>query len=89
MPNTYRSSWKTKSLCSIVEIEDGISCIGKSIVDLKLPNSIVIALIERENKFFLSEGSSRILKGDKLYIMADDDSALENFYICIGKNKGN
>ncbi|HEY4787202.1 MAG TPA: TrkA C-terminal domain-containing protein [Bacteroidales bacterium] len=65
-------AWKTKSLYSAVEIEPDFGCIGKSIVDLKLPNSIVIALIERDNKFFLSDGSIKLLRGDKLYIMADD-----------------
>lgn len=60
---------------------------SKSIVDVGLPNNIIIALIERGNKFFLSDGSTKLLQGDKLYIMADDLSAIDKLYICIGKQK--
>jgi len=77
-------AWKNKSLYSTLSIGHGFSCIGKSIVDLGLPNSIIIALIERDNKFFISEGSTKILAGDKLYVMADNSDALENLNSCIG-----
>jgi potassium/hydrogen antiporter len=81
-------AWKTKSLYSMVEINADYACIGKTIVDLGLPSSIIIALIERDNKFFISDGSTRLFKGDKLYIMADDDKALGNLNSCIGVNAG-
>jgi potassium/hydrogen antiporter len=80
-------AWKSKSLYSTVEIKPDFGCVGKSIVDLKLPNSIVIAMIERDNKFFLSEGSTRLLKWDKLYVIADNSEALGNLYSCIGEAK--
>lgn len=80
-------AWETKSIYSTALIEQGFSCIGKSIVDVGLPNNIIIALIERGNKFFLSDGSTKLLQGDKLYIMADDLSAIDKLYICIGKQK--
>jgi potassium/hydrogen antiporter len=77
--------WKTKSVYNVVPIEPGYSCIGKNIVELGLPASIIIAMIERNNKYFISDGSTRLLTGDKLYIMADDQKSLEKLYICLGK----
>jgi cell volume regulation protein A len=77
--------WKTKSMYSIVPVESGLSCIGKTIVDLGLPNSIVIALVERNNKFFIADGATTIHSGDKLYIMADDLKSMEKLYNCLGK----
>jgi potassium/hydrogen antiporter len=80
-------AWETKSIYNTVLIEPNFSCIGKSIVDIGLPNSIIIALIERDNKFFISDGSTKLLQCDKLYIMADDSDAIERLNICIGKQK--
>lgn len=77
-------AWKTKSIYTIVEISDGYKCIGKSIVDLGLPKSIIIALIERNNKFFVSDGATKLYKGDKLYIMADNDDDMNKLSTCIG-----
>jgi len=77
--------WKTKSLYNVVLVESGFRCIGKTIVDLGLPNSIIIALVERNNKFFISDGATTIHTGDKLYVMADDESSMGKLYNCLGK----
>ena len=77
-------AWKTKSLYNTVQIVPGLSCIGKSIVDLNLPGAIVIALIERHNKFIIAEGSTILMAGDKLYVIADNMHALEQLNDCIG-----
>jgi cell volume regulation protein A len=77
-------AWKTKSLYSIVQIVPGLSCIGKSIVDLNLPGEIVIAMIERHNKFIIAEGSTILMSGDRLYVIADNVHSLEKLNECIG-----
>jgi cell volume regulation protein A len=77
-------AWKSKSLYSTVLIAPGLSCIGKSIVDLNMPGTIVIALIERHNKFIIAEGATIIMAGDKLYVIADNMHALEKLDECIG-----
>lgn len=76
--------WKTKSVYNVVDIEAGYACTGKTIVDLGLPSSIIIAMVERNNKYFISDGSTRLLAGDKLYVMADDHKSMEKLYICLG-----
>ncbi len=73
-----------KSIYTTVLIEPHFTCIGKSIVDLGLPKTIIISLIERENKFFISDGSTSFREGDKLYFIADNSGDLENLYSCIG-----
>jgi potassium/hydrogen antiporter len=78
------SAWKTKSLYKTFSIQPGLSCIGKSVVDLELPGSIVIALIERNNKFIIVDGATIIMAGDKLYVIADNSEALEKLQSCIG-----
>ena len=78
-------AWNTKSIYHTVFIEPNFTCVGKSIVDIGLSNSVVIALIERDNRYFISDGSTKLLQGDKLYIMADDLKAIENLNVCIGK----
>ncbi len=80
-------AWKTKSIFRIIPVDSNFGCLGKSIVELNLPGSIIIALIERNNKFFLNDGSTKILAGDKLYIMADDVAAIDNLYSCLGDSK--
>jgi cell volume regulation protein A len=77
--------WRTKSVYNVVDIIPGYNCIGKTIVDLGLPSSIIIALVERNNKYFIAEGSTRLNSGDKLYVMADDLKSVERLYVCLGK----
>lgn len=77
--------WKTKSVYNVVPIENGFSCIGKTIVDLGLPNSVIIAMVERNNKYFISDGSTKFLKGDKLYVMADDEKSMNKLFARLGK----
>jgi potassium/hydrogen antiporter len=80
---------KLKALYNTVVIEPGFTCIGKSIVDIGLPNSIIIALIERNCRFFVSDGSTKLTNGDKLYIMADNAKDLDDLYICLGAQTNN
>lgn len=77
--------WKTKSVYNVVPIETGFICIGKTIVDLGLPSSIIIAMVERNNKYFIADGSTKLLKGDKLYVMADDQKSMNKLYARLGK----
>jgi cell volume regulation protein A len=83
-------AWENKSIYSTILILPEFNCINKSIVDIGLPNTIVIAIIERENHFFIPEGSTKLLVGDKLYVMADDTESIDRLKIFIGsQDKGN
>ncbi len=76
-------AWNTKSLYTSITIQPTFKCIGKSIVDLRLPSSIIIALIARDNKFFIPDGSTKILSGDVLYIIANNSESVQTLSKCL------
>ena len=77
---------KPMALYRTVQIKPGFTAIGKSIVDIGLPNSIVIVMIERDGKFFVSDGSTQIQEGDAFHVMVDNAHALETFQACLGRD---
>jgi cell volume regulation protein A len=77
--------WKTKTVYNVVNIEPEFSSVGKTIVDLGLPTSIIVAMVERNNKYFIADGSTKLLAGDKMYVMADDQKSMEKLYARLGK----
>lgn len=70
-------AWKTKSINKNITIEESAKCIGRSIVELSLPSSIIIALIERNGKFIIPDGTTQLLIGDRLTVLADYESDIE------------
>lgn len=60
-----------------IEIPVNAYSAGKSIVELKLPRTSLIVLIERNNKYITPNGSTMIETSDKLLIMADNGSDME------------
>jgi len=55
-----------------VEIKDNSSAIGKQILQLKLPRTALIVLINRQDKYITPRGTTLLEKGDKLLIMSDN-----------------
>jgi cell volume regulation protein A len=70
-------AWKTKSINKSITIGEPAKCIGRSIVELGLPGNIIIALIERNDKFIVPEGTTQLRKGDRLTILADSESEID------------
>jgi cell volume regulation protein A len=54
-----------------------ILAIGHKIVDLQIPKSVLIVMINRNNKLHNPNGSTRVVDGDKLLIMAEDATGIE------------
>lgn len=48
--------------------------VGKSVIDLNLPEDLLIVLIEREGKTVIPRGATQVHANDKLYILAEDPS---------------
>jgi cell volume regulation protein A len=57
---------------------------GKSIVQLGIPSSVNILAIERGDFYLAPNGSTRILAGDILYVLAEDKEALEQLHLACG-----
>lgn len=63
-------------------ISENYGIVGKSIVDLKIPEDMLIVLIEREGKTIIPRGTTQIKAHDKLHILSDPDS-LETFKLSL------
>lgn len=51
--------------------------IGKKIVDLNLPTSVIIAMIKRDNKFLTPNGATVIEENDKLVLLSNDKESIQ------------
>ncbi|MCQ2375823.1 MAG: potassium/proton antiporter [Salinivirgaceae bacterium] len=70
--------WNTKSEFRVVEVLPEYSCVGKTLIDLRLPNTIVISMIKRDGKYIVSSGSFVIKANDLLYVIADKPENFED-----------
>jgi cell volume regulation protein A len=67
----------TKAALKEVEIEEGDFSAGKQILELGLPENVLITLINREGKFIVPRGTTVIQNNDKLLILSDKEDVLE------------
>lgn len=76
-------SWKKKSAFRIVKVKDDYNCIGKELVNLKMPNSIVITMIRRSGQYFVTDGRTKLLANDELFVITDSESDFEDLMHCL------
>lgn len=69
-----------KEMLTQVIIPSTSKSAGKPIVELGLPKSTLIAIIERENKYITPSGSTVLLAGDKLTILSHDKEDIKQLY---------
>lgn len=69
----YTSHVLSKNMTYVRIPEDSVA-ITKSIVDLKLPNDLLIVLIERGEEVIIPRGATQLAANDKLMILAEKDS---------------
>ncbi|PRX98302.1 TrkA family protein, partial [Pontibacter ummariensis] len=64
---------------SLVELylDSSSQAAGKSIVELQLPKTSLIVLIDRGGKFVTPNGATVLQEKDKLMVMVDNDEELE------------
>ncbi len=58
--------------------------VGKAIVKLKLPGSVLIVLIAREGKYIQPDGSTVLEEGDKLLLLASNKDILKEVNTVLG-----
>ena len=66
-----------KSVLEEIVVESNFRCVNHAIVDLQLPKTSLIVMIERDDKYFTPNGSSIIELGDTLIILADTKENVE------------
>lgn len=76
-PIELEPSVDTKAALKEVEIEEGDFTVGKQILELGLPENVLITLINREGKFIVPRGTTVIQNNDKLLILSDKKDVSE------------
>lgn len=66
-----------------IVIDDNCPVAGKKIVDLAFPHNSLIAVIQRGGKYLTPRGSTEIMAGDRLFVLADKTENLEKIYHCL------
>lgn len=73
-------SERARTVMAEIEIPDDGYAAGKEIVELHLPGTALIALINRNGKFLVPGGSTVIEPGDVLIVVSDNQEGLSQVY---------
>jgi cell volume regulation protein A len=60
-----------------VPVPAGSPAVGKAIVELRLPEAALVVLISRDDKFIVPRGGTTLRDGDRLLVLADEESLAE------------
>lgn len=63
-----------------IDLEENSPGIGKQIVELHFPKSAIIAMIKREDKYLVPNGSTVLRQNDTLLVLTENDDSLEQVY---------
>lgn len=85
-PADIELSRTTKTKLKEIVLKPDCPAIGKKIVDIGFPSTARIAIIKRDGKYLIPEGSTVIEKGDMLVVLAENESSLDMVKDCILKN---
>ncbi|MDR1672665.1 MAG: potassium/proton antiporter [Bacteroidales bacterium] len=69
-----------KSVLEETVVEPNFRCVNHTIVEMSLPKTALIVMIERENKYFTPNGSTVIEIGDRLTILADSKENIDTTF---------
>ncbi|MGQ1946528.1 potassium/proton antiporter [Geofilum sp. OHC36d9] len=71
------------SILKKIRVKETSKIIGKKLVDLNFPQNSIIAMIERDKKYFTPNGSTIIHSNDVLDIITDKEENLLKVYECL------
>ena len=69
-----------KSGLTEVEVGEGMLRSGRTLKDISLPENTLVMMICREGDYFVPQGSTELLVGDKLLVISDRKEELESTY---------
>lgn len=70
-------------LLELIVPHDSIAA-GKQILEIELPQSALIVLLNRKKSYVIPRGDTRIQSGDKLMIMTDNKDEIKDIKACLG-----
>ena len=74
---------KAKSNLTEITLPAGCNAIGRQIVELGIPKTTEIAIIQRGDKFITPDGATVLEENDKLYVLTENKESLSKFFTCI------
>ncbi len=77
-----------KSHLTELILSENCSMIGKQIVQIGLPKTSHISIIQRDGKFITPNGSTYLMKNDKLYVLTESTESLKEVFDCLDIKAG-
>ncbi len=71
-----------KSLLTEIVIPQECSAVGKPVVQLGLPKTTLISMIERDGKYITPNGATILEANDKLFVLSETREALNKVFAC-------
>jgi cell volume regulation protein A len=68
-----------KSDLKEIVLPEGSIAAARRIVELKIPSTVTIVAIKRSNVFIAPNGSTKLMNGDVLFVLAEDKNSLDGF----------
>lgn len=66
-----------KSVMEEIILVEESNAVGKRIVDLRIPATVNILAVKRNDVFIAPNGSTKLMANDILYVLAEDKTSLE------------
>lgn len=69
-----------KSYLSEIYIKQEYLANGSRLMDLNIPNNTLIAMVKRDDQYFIPRGNTELHVGDIILVITDDEKSLETTY---------
>ena len=66
-----------KSYMSEISIKEEFLANGTRLMDLNVPDNTLIAMVKRDDQFFIPRGNTGLQVGDRILVITDDEKALD------------
>jgi potassium/hydrogen antiporter len=80
----FESGDAIKSEMQELILQEGAKGVGRRIVELQIPPTVNILAIKRTNVFIAPTGSTKLMAGDLLHVLAEDRQSLQLFGQALG-----
>ena len=69
-----------KSYMSEISIKKEFLANGSRLMDLNVPEKTLIAMVKRDDQYFIPRGNTELMVGDRILVITDNEKALEQTY---------
>ncbi len=74
------------SVLSEVEVNDSMLAHGETLREIQLPDNTLVMMVCRDGSYFVPQGKTHLLRGDKLLLISDRQEELQSAYRDMGVN---